>query len=514
MAEVVWDLFIAPLAEQSFQKALIGGSLVAIVCGVIGCFIILRRMAFLGDALSHAMLAGVTSGYLFMQMVFGREAHSPAMLIGSILAGIVTVVLIGFVSKVSRIKEDTAIGVMYTGIFAVGGILASIFSHRIHLDLYHFVTGMVLGVEDSDLWMMAIITSFVLCVVILAYRHLLITTFDPVMAASIGIPVIALDYLLTTCTSLVVVGAVNIVGVILVVGLLVTPAASAYLLSDRLNRMMILSALFGVTGVVGGLYLSLWIGNIATGPSIVLATTCQFLIVLCVAPRYGLIADWWRRRSMVPQTMIEDILGCFRYATTGSISVNKIAEVTSARVDEIQRALKSMVKQELLRFDGSLVVLTDHGRSEAKRLLRAHRLWETYLEQLGTPTAELHDRAHELEHLHDEATVDYLDDKLGHPLRDPHGAVIPEDFVHLVPGAEVKSSLLREGRMGTVTRLDQVATAKGMEVGMRITAGPRSQDGQEWSFILPNRATIRMGHEGADAVIVRLEEEQRSEPSP
>ena len=115
---------------------------------------------------------------------------------------------------------------------------------------------------------------------------------------------------------------------------------------------MMLSALFGVTGVVGGLYVSLWIGNIATGPSIVIATTVQFLVILCVAPRYGLIADWWRRRSMVPQQMIEDILGCFRYASDGEISINKISEVTSARVDEIQRALKSMVRQELLKTDG------------------------------------------------------------------------------------------------------------------------------------------------------------------
>jgi manganese/iron transport system permease protein/iron/zinc/copper transport system permease protein len=272
--------------------------------------------------------------------------------------------------------------------------------------------------------------------------------------------------------------------------------------------MMMLSALFGVTGVVGGLYFSLWIGNVATGPSIVIATTLQFLVVLCVAPRYGLIADWWRRRSTVPQTTIEDILGCFRYTSEGAISINKVVEVTSARADEIQRAIRSMIKQELLVSDGSQVSLTEQGRSEAKRLIRAHRLWETYLQQLGTPTAELHDRAHELEHLHDEETVDYLDDKLGHPLRDPHGALIPEDFVHLVPGAEVKSSLLREGRNGIVTQLDHAAAEQGIEVGMRITAGRRSQDGREWSFILPNHATIRMGHEGADAVIVRLEEEK------
>ena len=133
------DALIEPLTGIHFQKALIGATLSAIACGVVGSFIVLRRMAFLGDALSHAMLAGVTSGYLFMQMLFGYEAHAPAMIIGALLAGLVTVSAISFVSQVSRIKEDTAIGIMYTGIFALGGILASVFSDRIHIHLFDLI---------------------------------------------------------------------------------------------------------------------------------------------------------------------------------------------------------------------------------------------------------------------------------------------------------------------------------------------------------------------------------------
>ncbi|MDG2380891.1 MAG: iron chelate uptake ABC transporter family permease subunit [Pirellulaceae bacterium] len=505
VGETIWNIFAEPLTQQAFQKALIGGSLVAMVCGVIGCFVILRRMAFLGDALSHSMLAGVTAGYLFMQIAFGHEAHTTAMMIGSILAGLVTVALISFVSRVSRIKEDTAIGIMYTGIFAIGGVLASVFSHRIHLDLYHFITGMVLGVEDADLWMMAVITAIVLTVVILLYRQLLIATFDPVMAASIGIPVVALDYLLTTCTSLVVVGAVSIVGVILVVGLLVTPAATAYLLSDRLHRMMGLSALFGVTGVIGGLYVSMWIGNVATGPSIVIVSTFQFLLILFFAPRYGLLADWLRRRSMIPQQTLEDILGCFRHGEQDRLPLSTIINMISEKPDAVHRALRTMVKQHLLVEGLGQITLTDSGRREAKRIARAHRLWETYLEQLGTPTEELHDRADRLEHLHDEETVDYLDDKLGHPLRDPHGSPIPEDFEHLIPGAEVKSSLLRKGLSGRITQIGPSAPSP-LKVNMIITAGDRSHDNHHWTFLLPDGAQIRLNHEAADAIIVQLEQ--------
>jgi manganese/iron transport system permease protein/iron/zinc/copper transport system permease protein len=500
----VSQLLLEPLHDVGIQKAIIGGSLVAVVCGVIGCFVILRRMAFLGDALSHAMLAGVVSGYLFMQIVFGVEAHVPAMLIGSIVAGLVTVGMIGFVSKVSRIKDDTAIGIMYTGIFALGGILASVFSHRIHLHIYDFIVGMVLGVKDSQLWLMAIVAAFVLAVVILLFRQLQITTFDPVMAASIGIPVIAIDYLLTTCTSLVVVAAVSVVGIILVVGLLVTPAATAYLLCDRLSRMLLLSAVFGVTSVVGGIYISTWIGNVATGPSIVAVGTLQFLAVLMLAPRYGLLADWLRRRQMVPQQLVEDVLGCVLRAPGTTVSIQTVVQHVEGRHEQIRRAIRSLERQELLLVSDSQITLTESGDREARRLLRAHRLWESYLAHVGTPAEQLHQRAHRLEHLHDQRTVDYLDDKLGHPLRDPHGSEIPEDFVQVVPGAEVKASMLRRGHRGTITSIGPAAENSPLRVGMEITTGPRKQDGTRWSIILPNRQELLLDHPTADAVTVKL----------
>ena len=305
----LYTLFIEPLTEPTYQRALLGGSLVAIVCGVVGCYVILRRMSFLGDALSHAMLAGVTAGYLFMQIFFGVEAHALAMFVGSLIAGFITVIMVGLVSRISRVKEDTAIGIMYTGIFALGAILASYFNDRIHIDIYHFVVGSVLSISNEELWLMAIIAALVLSLIVLCHRQLQITSFDPVMASSLGISVIAFDYLLTACTSLVVVAGVPLVAMILVVGMLITPAATAYLLCDRLSRMQITAAIFGLTSVFGGFYVSTWIGNIATGPTIVFFATIQFLVVLAVAPRYGLLARWNRLRQSVSQELIEDVLG-------------------------------------------------------------------------------------------------------------------------------------------------------------------------------------------------------------
>ncbi len=418
---MIHELFIAPLTETYFQKALIGGSIVAIVAGVVGCLVVLRRMAFLGDALSHAMIAGVAGGYLVMKLLFGLEAHAPGMLIGSLLAAVVTVALIGFVSRISRVKEDTAIGIMYTGIFALGVVAVSIFRHYIHIDLMHFIMGDILGIADSDLWVSAFVAALVLTVLILFYRHFQLTTFDPVMAASIGLPVLLLDYVLTTCVSLVVVSAVSMVGVILVVGLLITPSATAYLLCDRLDRMMALAALFGVTSVIGGLYLCVWLDS-AGGGAIMLFCTLQFLAVLIVAPKYGLLARWLRLRSLVPQQIVEDVLTTvLRYGKPTPMETIRHYVEDGVRLN---RAIRRMVQDGLLGEREGDYILTEKGEQEAAKVLRAHRLWEAYLETIGTPQERLHATAHRLEHIRGGA-AEYLDEKLGRPEQDPHGKDIP-----------------------------------------------------------------------------------------
>ncbi len=415
---ILHDLFVAPLMETYFQKALLGGCIVATVAGVVGCLVVLRRMAFLGDALSHAMIAGVAGGYLVMKMLFGEEAHATGMLLGSLLAAIATVALISFVSRISRVKEDTAIGIMYTGIFALGVVAVSIFRQYIHIDLMHFIMGDILGVADQDLWVSAFVAASVLTVLILFFRHFQIATFDPIMAASIGLPVLLIDYLLTTCVSLVVVSAVSMVGVILVVGLLITPAATAYLLCDRLDRMMGLAALFGVTSVIGGLYLCVWLDS-AGGGAVMLFCTLQFLVVLFVAPKYGLLARWMRLRYLVPQQAVEDVLTTIlRYGKPTPLAIIKqYAEQPKG----LHKVLHSMAENNLIVVQHNVFSLTEQGNAEANKVLRAHRLWETYLATIGTPQAQIHPTAHHLEHITDGSTIQYLDEKLGHPRQDPHG---------------------------------------------------------------------------------------------
>lgn len=496
------DLIEWHVTNAGMIKALIAGSLISVACGVIGCFIILRRMSFLADAVAHSMLAGVVGSYLILRAVFGFQANSIIILIGALFAGLLTVVLIGFVTKVSRVKEDAAIGIMYTGIFALGGFFASIkaFSKYIDVDLVGFIAGSVVATTIGDLWMLAIVCCIVFGAVILFYRPLLLTSFDPVMAASIGVPVLAIDYLLTACTSLVVVCGVNIVGVILVVALLITPAATAYLLFDRLNRMLIASAFFGLLGFWSGYFVSMWTGN-APGPSVVVMSTFIFLLTLACAPKYGMIADWLRKRNQVPQELVEDIMG-FILKNGGEATPQQIIDSVSLANYSTKQALRRLEKTDEIELENEFIRLTKQGRRTARKLQRAHRLWETYLESTGMSPDQVHAAAHVLEHVNDEEAVDYLDHKLGHPLTDPHGAEIPEDFVHIEAGGLIRLSLLREGDSAVVDDAGPASETLGIETGAEIQIGPRDLNNKWTAINSVTGETLSIDHDAADHIWV------------
>jgi manganese/iron transport system permease protein/iron/zinc/copper transport system permease protein len=486
-----------------YIRPLLAGTLVAIVCSVIGCFIILRRMAFLADAIAHSMLAGVIAGYLLVKIVFNGEAPLAAMLIGAMLAGVATVAMVGFVTRFSRVKQDTAIGIMYTGIFALGAFVISIryFSRLIHIDIYHYIIGSVLAVPDEELWLLAIVASIVVSVVVLFYRPLQLTSFDPIMAASIGIPVLAVEYMLTICTSLVVVSGVQIAGVILVVALIITPAATAYLLTDRLDRMIWCSVGIAVVGFWSGFGLATVFGA-SPGPSVVVMMTMLFMAGLVFAPRYGLVADWLRKSSTIPQEVMEDVLGSVLRSPGKQVPVSVIEKNVSSPNMKIRRAITLLARQDLVELDNDLVTLTDEGRIEANRLVRAHRLWETYLEQTGASNVDIHQKAHELEHISDQATVEYLDDRLGHPLADPHGSEIPAD-----PAQQnidrLLASVLRDGDQAEVLKIGAAAAGMKLEPGMKIQMGARSNSGKTWTLKRPDGSVCELNHDQADAVIVK-----------
>jgi ABC-type Mn2+/Zn2+ transport system permease subunit/Mn-dependent DtxR family transcriptional regulator len=484
-------------------RPLLVGTLVASVCSTVGCFIVLRRMSFLADAIAHSMLAGVVGGYLIVKIFYGEEAQLGAMLIGAILAGMITVGLVGLVTRFSRLKEDTAIGIMYTGIFALGAFALSLrsVSQHVQIDIYHYLVGSVLAVSDAEIWLLAIVSSIVFSSVLLFYRSLQITAFDPVMAASLGVPVLMIDYLLTMCTSLVVVSGVQIVGVILVVALVITPAATAYLLSRRLSEMLRLSLLIGVGGFWGGFLMAmLWGGS--PGAAIVLVMTGVFAIAMLFAPHHGLWAHWMQQRTAVSQEILEDVMGALSRSDQKVLSKEAIARMLALPFGQIQRAIGVLERKGFLNQLEQGVVLTEPGQQEATRILRAHRLWEKFLQKTGTPADQLHSRAHQLEHITDKSTMDYLDDQLGHPWYDPQGKMIPAES--LPENGVGALSLLREGARAEVLVLDKKARSVGLQVGNRIVIGPRSEDGESWTVRLPDGSCLQLDHDQADAVSIRF----------
>lgn len=275
--------FIEAVIQYGFlQKALLTSVMVGIICGIIGCFIILRGMALMGDAISHAVLPGVAISYML----------GINFLIGAVLSGIITAIGIGFVSQNSRIKNDISIGIMFTAAFALGIILITLMKSS--TDLYHILFGNVLAVRPSDMWITLGIGTFVLLSIFLLYKEFLVTSFDSTMAEVYGLPVRLIHYFLMTLLTLVTVASLQTVGIILVVAMLITPAATAYLLTDRLSTMLFLSAGIGTIASIVGLYFS-FTYNLASGATIVLVATFFFLLAFCFSPRQGLIRKFIKK---------------------------------------------------------------------------------------------------------------------------------------------------------------------------------------------------------------------------
>lgn len=264
---------------QYLQNALIAAILVGIICGVIGCFIILRGMALMGDAISHAVLPGVVIAYMVGASFF----------VGAVITGVLTALGIGFISQNSRIKDDSAIGIMFTAAFALGVVLNSSLKGT-SVDLWHILFGNVLAVSRTDLWITLGMGIFVVLVIIIFYRPLLLSTFDPTMAKATGLPVKFIHYMLMLLLSLVTVASLQTVGIILVVAMLITPGATAYLLTNRLSTMLVLAAVFGMISGVVGLYYSV-LFDVSSGSTIVLVASMLFGLAFFFSPKQGLV---WR----------------------------------------------------------------------------------------------------------------------------------------------------------------------------------------------------------------------------
>lgn len=267
-----------PLQYGFMQRALLVAVLVGVVCAVVGSYLMVQRLALLGDAVSHSVLPGLAIAFMVGANIF----------VGAFIAGILSTLAIGWIKTRSPIKEDAAMGIVLSSFFALGITLITLIQKSNKIDLNHFLFGNILGVTASDLRDTAIITGLVLMVVGLLYKELLFYTFDPLGAEAAGLPVNLLNFGLMALIALTVVASLKAVGVVLVLALLITPGATAYLLVPRLHQVMGLGAAIGIFSSLSGMYLSYWF-NLPSGPAIVLVVSGLFILALLGSPRYGIL---------------------------------------------------------------------------------------------------------------------------------------------------------------------------------------------------------------------------------
>jgi manganese/iron transport system permease protein len=280
------DAILEPLRYEFFLRALIASSLVGLICAVVGTYVVLKGISFIGDGISHAAFPGIVAAFILQGPYY----------VGAAVAAVGTALAIGFVSRRGFLRMDTAIGVLFAGTFALGVFMFSLIQGYV-ADLFSFLFGNVLAISPTDLVALVILGSLVLGAVALLWKELLYATFDPLGAQASGIRVGLLEYVFLSIVALAIVVSLQAVGIILVVAMLVTPAATAQLLTSRFASMMRIAVAIGMGSAVAGLYLSYWL-DVASGATIVLTETAVFFLALVFGPSTGLLGLWRSRHAM------------------------------------------------------------------------------------------------------------------------------------------------------------------------------------------------------------------------
>jgi|694.fasta_scaffold45525_3 manganese/zinc/iron transport system permease protein len=427
--------------------------LCGIACALVGNFLVLRRLSLIGDAISHAVLPGIAAGFL----LFANRSPWIA-LVGAALVGVLTVWLIELVKHLSRIEESAAIGVVFTALFALGIVLVSQTEH-VDLDpscvLYGNLETIILqtvetpfGSIPSVVLELAAVCLFNTLAIWILSKWWILSTFDPILAAAQGIPVARMRYLLAAMVAMVCVLSFRAVGNILVVAMLIVPPATAWLLSNRISTMFLLSilttVLSSILGHLAAITLPHLVGFKSANSAAMVATTSGILLILAIilSPKTGLLWKWFQQRSLNRRILAEDILALFYRQAESSestettipfptLTTNLIATKLQRSHHSILNALQELVTKHWITSEKSTSTpsgweLTDEGFRQAQEMVRTHRLWEHFLyEETKLSDPRLHANAESLEHFTSEELRESLSQRAGDSTRDPHGKEIP-----------------------------------------------------------------------------------------
>ena len=371
------------LSDPAVRTAVAGTLLLGMTCGLLGSFVVLRRLSLLGDSLGHAVLPGICAGFLVTMTKDVRWIFAGAAL-SAMLAG----VAIAVIQRRTRLKQDAVMGLVLSGFYGVGVVMLTrlqSFPSGNQSGLNRFLFGQAGAISADDLTVMALLAGIVLVVVVAAYKELAATSFDEEFAAASGIPARAIHYLLMMLVSIAIVISMQAVGIVLLSAMLITPAATAYLLTDRLHVMIMLSVAFGAVSGVIGANISFLSSNLPTGPFIVAALTLFFVAAFLFSPRYGLLTRLHRRNERRILALADQVVlalsdaGADHAASTAELV--KRFHATDRRMHAAQRYL---LGEEFVSMTPQGMQITPRGREYAATLRRNAQLWELFLAQEGT----------------------------------------------------------------------------------------------------------------------------------
>lgn len=410
------------------------GSLVAASCGFLGCFLVLRRLAMLGDALSHALLLGIVGAFL----ATSSRAAVP-LFIGAVIVGLLTSFFVQSLSQ-GGVQGDAAIGVTFTSLFALGVVLVSMFAGSVDLDMECVLYGEIAytpfdllevggrSLGPRPVWINGGLALLNLLVVGLLYKELKICAFDPAMAAAVGINVTLMHYLLMGLVSVTTVGAFESVGAILVVAMLIVPGATAYLLTDRLERMLGIAVGVGVLSSVAGYFIAQRLDCSIAG-AMATVSGLLFMVAFLFSPNHGVVSRKVAQGRLRKRVAEEDLLlwAVRRRETVqaGSFSAKEISLGQGWLPSEAASVAGRLERLGMLARSGGGFILTPSGLARATEFLRRHRLYETHLSELGYPQDHLHAAADRVEHHLSAEVTEAIDAAVRHPERDPQGKPIP-----------------------------------------------------------------------------------------
>lgn len=417
-------------SDPNLRYVLFGSLLLAGSSAVVGCFTFLRKKALVGDAVAHSVLPGVCLGF----MLSGTK-NPLYLVIGAFITGWLSVVALDYITRYSKIKEDTATGLVLSVFFGIGIFMLTMIQNSgnaAQSGLNNFLFGKAASLLPQDIMVFGGISLILIIMVLAFYKELKIITFDPAFARASGIAVTSIDLMLTSLTVLAVVVGIQAVGVVLMAAMLITPAAAARFWTDRLGIMLLLAAIFGIISGFAGTWISLQAPAMPTGPWMVVVLSTIALVSFFIAPGKGI----WQRllrqgrfqRKIQDENLLKTLYNLGEQQNENYAEVFTLTQLQARgyQPKELQRLLNRLRDQGYLQKNGKGYALTSAGLHRGRRVVKLHRLWEVYLTQyVQLATDHVHDDAESIEHLLTPELEKLLEEKLNYPAMDPHRSKIP-----------------------------------------------------------------------------------------